>query len=746
MSRVIVHHDKETYSEIDLTEVGAYKYARDASTDCLLTSGRVDGERELRRWRPGDPYPYADIDPADIEIHAWNSQFERLIWRHVMVPVYGWPELELEQFVCVSAQARAMASGPAKLDTAGKFFNTGHRKDNKGHLHMLKMCRPATEREQLDYLRKHPGDFEGAKRCHHTKANMDRLHAYCDPDVLTEEELAHLLPPWTQDLLEAFWRNERINDNGIVIDLEFAQAAAGYAGQEKAYFARRIIEITGGAVETPRQFQRIQKWAWPLMSDEARKVCEWYDNGEKKISFDADTRSNLLSEAAQDITWIAHDPYFTSTVGGEEYTDAELLTEFIELLDAAGKSTVSKYTTLANMALQDDEGNFRVHGVYMFAGASQSGRYSSIKLQAHNLVREVPDNTDALISAFKRNVEKDVQAEVKLWSEAKGRNGVAEPIHALGQLVRPTLIGCPDNRFDLVWGDWSSIEACGLPWLSLDPRADDRLALLRRGEDIYLKTASKLTGHTVTKEDKFERQAYGKVPELSLGYLGGVGAFLAMAKNYGVRLLESQIKKIVKDWREDNPWAMDFGEACVNAAMSAIRRPGAGFSAGRLNYVYDPDELDGIGALLCILPSKRVISYPGARIQIVSNPWGESWGITAMKSAWQPKKGEPWEHWPRVTLWKGLLIENPTQAICAELLNLGLKRAEKAGLIVCAHTHDEIVIESEQPERDAKRLHDIMTQRPPWQGADAFPIRAEVEFGYRYKVPFKHVEEVRKAA
>ena len=736
---VRIHHDKETYSETDLTVVGAYKYAQCPTTECLLTSGLVEGERKLRRWRPGWDYPYADIDPRDIEIHAWSSQFERLVWNHIMVPRYGWPKLKRHQFVCVSAQARSTAAGPAKLDTAGHFFRRKHTKDNKGHLHMLKMCRPASDKQQIAYVDTHGkprcgahtyGLFQDAKRAHHTPEALDRLHDYCDQDVWTEYDIARILPEWDAPELEAFWESERINDHGIVVDVDFARAACAYAEDEKAYFARRIVELTSAAVETPRQFERIKAWALPRMSDEAKEICKWYDNGVPKHSFDADTRANLLNECAINAYFLDED-----------------VQEFIEVLDMAGKSTIAKYQAIVDRAVwHEAEGVWRVHGLYMFAGAAQSGRYSSTGIQMHNMVRNVPENAPALIKAFKK--DKGVMREVETWADGvnakkkpEQRRTLAEPVHALGQLVRPTITGCPHDDFDLAWCDWSSIEACVLPWLALDSRAEDRLALFRRGEDIYLKTASELCGRKITKEDEFERQAFGKVPELSLGYAGGAGAFAAMAKNYGVSLPEAQVQKIVRDWREANPWAADredgFWVRLERAAMLAIERPGASYAAGRVNYLYDPDALDGIGALWAELPSGRRLCYPDARIQVVTTKWGEDkLGITAMKGAWRPKKGET--EWPRVSVWPGLLAENATQAVATgDLLNEALLRAADMGLQVCAHTHDEIMIETPEPERDAERLKACMLEKPRWPGADALPLRADVGYGYRYKVKFK---------
>lgn len=733
---VCIHHDKETYSEIDLTEVGVYKYAQHESTDCLLTSGVVRGEKRIRRWRPGMPFPYADFNPRDIVIYAWNSQFERRIWWQIMVPRYGWPMLELEQFVCTAAHARLCAASPGKLEVAGQFFETAAQKDRKGHQHMLKMCRPASDAEQLKWLAAGRGYPSEAKRCHHTPENIDRLHDYCDDDVWTEKDIHDLLPPFPKAWRRAFWASERVNDHGIVVDVKFAEAATEYAEDEKAYFNEEISRITGGTVTTPRQFQRIKEWALPRMTPEAVEITEWYDNGVKKNSFDADTRSNLLLE--DDI-----DPGFLD----------EDVREFIEILDAAGKSTVSKYQAICNIAtdsLTDD--NERIHGQYMFAGAAQSGRFSSTGIQVHNLVRDVPKETPALIKAFKRR--SGVLPLVKAWAAARNaklkegtRLTPAEPIHALGQLVRPTLTGCPKGKFDLGWCDWASIEARKLPWLSLDYRAEDRLALFRKGGDIYLKTASEITGRKIIKEDEFERQAFGKVPELSLGYLGGAGAFFAMAKNYGVKLEEREVIRIVKAWREANPWAMDFGAAAEQAAIAALTSDsGASYAAGRLDYQYDPEALDGWGALFCRLPSGRELCYPGARLEMVTTKWGKKkLGITAAKGAWRPKKGST-DEWPRVSVWPGLLIENATQASCADLLMIALQRCEANQLTVCAHTHDEIVIESDRIEADLDELARIMVWRPGWPGDDALPLKVEAHCGYRYKVGFEDAEKMELAA
>ena len=691
--------DYETYGEIDLTVVGAHNYAEHESTDVLVARFRFRalGAKEWTRgeWRAGQPYPFIGCEIR--RVYAWNSSFERLMWNGPLVRKHGWPELPLETFVCTSAQARQYASAPAKLEKAAQFFGLKVRKDMQGHRHMLYMCRPAPEKEQLAFLLNNPGSSaETCKRCHHTKENLDVLSAYCETDVDVESAIADILPPWSDRDLRYFHESEYINDYGVNADVLFAQSATAFSDAEKEMFNVRLAELTNNVVTTPRQFARIKDWALPRMSDEAIEVLKYYDKGICKYSLDDGARKNLLASAAEDSDFLTPE-----------------VKELVEILDMAGKSTISKYTAIVNTA--SSKGILR--GMYMFAGAAQSGRYSSKGVQIHNLKRSVPKNAVEHIDAF---------------IDGKPLESDKHPLHTLAELVRPTLHG-GDNY--LAWCDWSAIEACVLPWLTLDPRAEDRLDVFRSGGDIYLATASNITGRTITAEDKDERQLYGKIPELALGYCGGDGALASMASNFGIFIPKEQRARIVSDWREANPWALDFGTGLERAAIDAIYHPGIEYSHGRLAYVFDECALGGIGSLYCILPSGRKLCYPGARLDVTRTPWGDKkLSVTALRGAWNPKKGE--DDWPRKTLWPGLFAENPTQAVATgDLLNEALVRANAVyDLNVCLHTHDEICIETAFPEADSARLKECMLTRPKWPGAGDLPLNAVVEWGKRYKV------------
>lgn len=84
-------------------------------------------------------------------------------------------------------------------------------------------------------------------------------------------------------------------------------------------------------------------------------------------------------------------------------------------------------------------------------------------------------------------------------------------------------------------------------------------------------------------------------------------------------------------------------------------------------------------------------------------------------------------------IYGGKIAENVIQAMCRDLLADAMVRAERAGLPVVLHVHDELVCEA--PERAAREaselLHAIMTDLPEW--AQGFPIGAAGHVGRRYR-------------
>jgi DNA polymerase len=264
----------------------------------------------------------------------------------------------------------------------------------------------------------------------------------------------------------------------------------------------------------------------------------------------------------------------------------------------------------------------------------------------------------------------------------------------------------PSKGKHLVVADWAAIEARANPWLS--GRGDQKLAIFAKGEDVYKVNAAATFNVRVDDVTKDQRQI-GKVQELACGFAGGVGAFAAMGRAYGVHLSEFESKRMVDGWRRANPWAVPYWQQLEEAYTRAMRNKGHEFRAGRVVYLFDGQHL------WYALPSGRVLCYPFAKL--------EADGVTYAKAAWKPAADA--KEWPRARLWKGLACENITQAIANDLLRHALRQLDD----VVLHVHDEIVLETNR-EDAAEHLKRVMCTPPEW--ARDLPLDAEVAVMTRY--------------
>jgi DNA polymerase len=364
--------------------------------------------------------------------------------------------------------------------------------------------------------------------------------------------------------------------------------------------------------------------------------------------------------------------------------------EVIQCADDLWASSTAKFGRLA--ALADDEDR-RVRGAFVFAGGAATGRAASYGAQVHNFPRKSAKEPTELRHALVRG-----HAVVPRFGK--------RVTDALKSMLRPALVA--DHSF--VVADWSAIEGRVNPWLC---GAEAKLDIFRQRLDPYKVNAAATYG--VRYEDVTDEQRQvGKVQELALGFGGSTGAFAAMGRGYGVRFEEAQARRIVDAWRRANPWAVMFWQDLERAYMSAMRHPGHEFNAGRVTYFYDKQHL------WYMLPSGRVLCYPFAKFE------GEH--LTYAKASWKPAADAT--EWPRARLWGGLACENVTQASAHCLLRHALREADKAGLKAVTTVHDEIVIETAEPERVRAELERIMVTPPA--GAVGLPLAVEAKIMARY--------------
>lgn len=645
---MILWVDFETRSRYDLKVGGVYNYAQDASTEVLCMSYAFDND-EVQTWRPSHPFPER-VANFKGQIRAHNAAFERLIFWYVLQLNY-----ELSQFYCTAAQARANCL-PGSLEDIGRALGAGMRKDHRGAALIRQLSIPKPD-----------GTFRSDPDL------MAEMVAYCEQDVRAMRAASQAMRELSDTELADYHVNERINDRGVLVDVPLCKAAITYAEQELTDIEQLVVEITEGALTSVRS-PRMREWVAERLGPEARKLMTVYKDGEAKASIDKAVRANLL--AIEDPEQVP--PH---------------VADVIQCADDLWASSVAKFDRLANLADVEDH---RVRGAFVFAGGSATGRASSYGAQVHNFTRRTLGNADAARHSMVRGHSIVPTYGRRVTDVLKG-------------MLRPALIPARGHVF--IVADWAAIEARATPWLSNDPQADTVLQVFRDGGDIYKREAAGIY-HCTPEQVTDEQRQIGKVAILSLGFAGGVGAFAAMGRGYGITLHESDAQRIVDAWRRANSWAIRYWQALENAYMRAMRNPGREFSAGRVTYLFDRHHL------WYVLPSGRILCYPFARL--------EADGVSYLKAAWKPAADA--KEWPRARLWRGLACENITQATANDLLRHALAQLEH----VVLHVHDEIVMEVPEAEADRAKaeLQRVMCTPPAW--AQGFPLKAEVKVMQQY--------------
>ena len=498
---------------------------------------------------------------------------------------------------------------------------------------------------------------------------MAEFFAYCEQDVRAMRAVSQSMRPLSDEELADYHANERINDRGVLVDTALCRAAVGYAEAELAEIQTIVAEVTKGEITSVRS-PKMRQWVQERVGPEAVKLM-W--TGEK-YSIDKRVRANLLALADESPDEVPAD-----------------VAEVIQCADDLWASSVAKFKRLAELA---DEEDHRVRGAFVFAGGSATGRASSYGAQVHNFTRKCAADPAAVRQAMVRGHRIVPNYGKRVTDVLKG-------------MLRPALIPAPGNV--LVVADWSAIEGRVNPWLSNCPAGEVKLDVFRSGLDPYKVNAMATFG--VAYDDVTgEMRQVGKVQELALGFLGGEGSFDTFGKVYGVRV--ENVPRVIRLWRTANPWAMRHGQALENAYTFAMRNVGREFPAGRVVYMFDGQHL------WYSLPSGRVLCYPFAKL--------ESDGVSYCKAAWKPAADAT--EWPRARLWRGLAVENVTQATANDLLRVALRRIPD----VVLHVHDEVVVEcaEEEGERVAAEVERVMCEPPEW--AVGLPLGAEVKIMTRY--------------
>lgn len=351
----------------------------------------------------------------------------------------------------------------------------------------------------------------------------------------------------------------------------------------------------------------------------------------------------------------------------------------LELRQMLGKTSVKKYLAMQNAECSDG----RIHGMLQFYGAMRTGRWAGRIVQLQNLPRNYIEDLDLARETLKSG---DLDLFETLYGDVSD---------TLSQLIRTALVAEKGSRF--IVADYSAIEARVIAWLSGEQWRQDVFA---QGGDIYCASASSMFHVPVVKHGvNGHLRQKGKVAELALGYGGGPKALIAMGALEG-GIPEEELPEIVQLWRKASPHITKFWydvdtaakKAIVTAEPVKIRQGGLLFTREK-------------GALFITLPSGRRLAYIHPKIG--TNRFGSE-SITYMGMSQTANK------WDRLETYGGKLVENIVQAVARDCLAAAMLRLTKAGYKICAHIHDEVVIEAPIGTGSLDDVIDIMCTPEPW--------------------------------
>ena len=646
--------DYESQSECDLTQAGAFNYCQHPSTKMLCCAYAFNDE-EVQLWWANEPPPPRLVQyfAQGGQIRAHNEEFDRILTWYVVCPDFGLPEPKLGRWYCTAAQARANC-GPGSLEDIGRFAGASMKKDHRGKQLVRLCCLPPFSKDPKV---------------------LAELGEYAMQDVRAMRAVSKTMRQLSDEELADYHVNARINMRGVLVDVALCRAAIQYAEQELVEIEQTVREVTQGAITSVRS-PKMRAWVEHRVGPQARKLMTVYKDGEPKVSIDKTVRSNLLALADENPDEVPPD-----------------VAEVIQCADDLWASSVAKFARAAALADTEDG---RVRGAFVFAGGAATGRASSYGLQVHNFPRKCAEAPDDVRQAMVRGHQVVPAFGRRVTDVLKG-------------MLRPALLPAPGKV--LIAADWSAIEARVNPWLS--GKGADKLELFRTGQDVYKVNASATFRVAVEDVTKDQRQV-GKVQELACGFAGGIGAFAAMGRIYGINLPESEARRMVDAWRRANSWSVPFWQGLEEAYTRAMRNRGHEFSAGRITYLFDGQHL------WYALPSGRVLCYPYARL--------EPEGVTYAKASWKPAADA--KEWPRARLWRGLACENVTQATAHDLLRYSMRQLEAEGHAIVLTVHDEIVVETPDPDAAKAAMQRIMCSPPAW--AAGIPLNIEASVMNRY--------------
>lgn len=456
--------DLETFSDVDLTKCGVYKYAESPNFEILLFGVSVNGGDvvvyDLARGEKIPEEILAALTDSSVIKWAFNATFERVcLSKYLSLPVGEY--LDPQSWRCSMIWAAYMGL-PLSLAGAGAVLGLPEQKLKEGKELIKYFCVPCA-----------PTKANGGRTRNlpeHAPEKWAQFKAYNKRDVEVEMSIQDKLRkfPVPDFVWEEYCLDQQINDRGIALDMVVVENAILFDERSKTLLSAKMQSLT--SLDNPNSVQQMKQW--------------FSENGLETDTLGKKAVSELLKTAPPQ------------------------LAEVLELRQQLAKSSVKKYQAMKNAVCADG----RAHGMFQFYGANRSGRWAGRLIQLQNLPQNhIPDLEQA-------------RALVKSGNYTAMEMLYDDIPDTLSQLIRTAFV--PKTGMKFVVSDFSAIEARVLSWLAeekwrLDTFKSGKDIYCASASQMFRVPVEKhgVNGHLRQK---------GKIAELALGYGGSVGALKAM--------------------------------------------------------------------------------------------------------------------------------------------------------------------------------------------------------------------------
>ena len=697
------HLDWETKSVLPLDEVGLDVYLAHPSTKIIMGQ-YARGNRKVKVWAPHlDPQIPAELGDALLDpftiIHSWGANFERQVAKRLLgidKPVTEWK--------CTMSHAR-YAGLPGTLHGAGEVLGLGDKaklrlgegKTGTGAKMIRLFCEPVSEGGENTL-------FGVSEPTFNTPLTHPREWAqfleYGKMDVEAERAAGvHLARfPLSEEEIETWRLDSKINETGWTTDELLIKNAKRIALLARDPLLSRLKELT--QLDNPESRDQLLRWV--------------QDHG------------YLFDSLSKDFIARALNGDCNLTPEGREVLELRLQT---------AKSSISKYTALADMAGEDG----RLRYQYTYYGA-HTGRWAAHGVNVGNLLKPT------------KAVEKKLDLAIELVHKMDYESIVREfgkPLDVAAGVQRSAFRAPEGYKF--VVADLNAIENRGLGYLAQceaisrvfqqkftyhGPEFPNK-EIFDGSEfslDPYIQFATRMYNmsyHDLWVEWKIKgdssKRTFCKPPVLGGGYALGPGeertdtvtglkywtGLQGYARNMGIELpAEVAIKSIAvlrEEWKEVT-WLWKDME---RAAAFAIRHPGHLTGVGVPELKWEFDLFDRLKrkvkepvlyfqcqsdkVLSLILPSGRPLFYWSPRVETQHKTWtGVKNGKQVTREYDQDvifyKSRDPkTKQWVEMDTFGGHLVENAVQGDARDILVDGMKEADRMGFQVVGHCYDEII-------------------------------------------------------